>query len=183
MSTIIRAQLDALRETYGSSYELLQRDLYRFLLSRLGGADQVAHELAAETLHRGWERLLSFRGSDLRPWLFRIAHNLAVDYLRSRPRQGRPLPEDILDREDEDPGEPAGPPRGELLDQFYQQLRSFRTVLDRLAAVLPEHEEHRGRPSRKDLLPRQVKLLRQSAELAWQFLEEERHNAQVENHP
>ncbi len=184
MSTTIRTGLDALRTAYAASYEQLQRDLYRFLLTRLGGAAWPAQELATEALHRGWERLMSFRGTDLRPWLFRIAHNLAVDHLRDQTKHGQPLPDELPDlKRTDEPAEDTRRDLAELLRQFQEQLQTFHALLERLALLLPEPEKRQGRPARQTLLARHVKVLRQTSRVAWRFLEEELGHAQRENEP
>jgi len=172
MPKTLRAQLDDLRSAYGASYEPLQRDLYRFLLTRVGGSARLAHDLAAEALHRGWERLLSFRGADLRPWLFRIAHNLVVDHHRDQQRHAQPLPVELPERHQRDEEE-GRLDVTELLQLFHEQVKAFQEVLERVALVLPEPKERPGRPSRQEVLPQQVKILRQASKMVRQFLEEE----------
>lgn len=51
----------------------------RALLGERGNAD----DLVQDTLERGWRKLSSWRrGTDMRPWLFGIMHNLHVDQVR-----------------------------------------------------------------------------------------------------
>lgn len=49
----------------------------------LVGDRNAADDLVQDTLERGWQKLDSWRrGSDMRPWLFSIMHNLHVDQRR-----------------------------------------------------------------------------------------------------
>lgn len=49
----------------------------------LVGDRSAADDLVQDTLERAWTRIHQWRpGSDLRPWLFGIMHNLRIDQLR-----------------------------------------------------------------------------------------------------
>lgn len=49
----------------------------------LTGARESADDLVQDTLERAWQKLDSWkRGSDMRPWLFAIMHNLHADQRR-----------------------------------------------------------------------------------------------------
>lgn len=49
----------------------------------LVGDRNAADDLVQDTLERGWQKLDSWqRGSDMRPWLFAIMHNLHADQRR-----------------------------------------------------------------------------------------------------
>jgi RNA polymerase sigma-70 factor (ECF subfamily) len=49
----------------------------------LMGERSAADDLVQDTLERGWQKLDSWqRGSDMRPWLFSIMHNLHADQRR-----------------------------------------------------------------------------------------------------
>jgi RNA polymerase sigma-70 factor (ECF subfamily) len=49
----------------------------------LTGERESADDLVQDTLERAWQRLDSYqRGSDMRPWLFAIMHNLHADQRR-----------------------------------------------------------------------------------------------------
>jgi RNA polymerase sigma-70 factor (ECF subfamily) len=51
----------------------------------LVGDRAIADDLVQDTMERGWRKLSSWRrGSDMRPWLFGIMHNLHVDQVRRR---------------------------------------------------------------------------------------------------
>jgi RNA polymerase sigma factor (sigma-70 family) len=57
--------------------------LRRYARVLLGGHHASADDLVQDTLERAWRKIHFWRwGSDLRPWLFSIMHNLHVDQSR-----------------------------------------------------------------------------------------------------
>jgi RNA polymerase sigma-70 factor, ECF subfamily len=54
-------------------------------VSRLTGDAQQAEDIVQETLFRAWRKAASLEGdpSSLRSWLFKVAHNLAIDQHRT----------------------------------------------------------------------------------------------------
>jgi RNA polymerase sigma-70 factor (ECF subfamily) len=71
-----------------------QRHVYGVALAVVGDAE-IAEDVAQQTFERAWRRASSFnpeRGS-VRTWLTTIAHNLAIDSVRSR----KPTPVDPTD--------------------------------------------------------------------------------------
>ncbi|WP_208739280.1 sigma-70 family RNA polymerase sigma factor [Arthrobacter agilis] len=74
--------------------ELLEesrRDLTGYCYRMLGAASE-AEDAVQETMIKAWSSRDSFAGrSALRTWLFRIAHNVCVDMLRSPQRRARPM--------------------------------------------------------------------------------------------
>lgn len=81
----------ALADLFETHYERVAR----YVAVRTGDPGH-AEELAADVFVRALERLDSFhwRGIPMEAWLFRIAHNLTVDYLRrSARRKSLPLDE------------------------------------------------------------------------------------------
>jgi RNA polymerase sigma-70 factor (ECF subfamily) len=57
--------------------------IYRYLYFRIGD-EQEAQDLAEQVFLQAWEALPGYRerGSRLRHWLYRIAHNLVIDFHR-----------------------------------------------------------------------------------------------------
>ncbi len=77
--------------------------LVRFLGGMTGGAAE-AEDLAQEALIRLLEHAGEFRGeSSLKTYLFRIAHNLALNFLASAPRRHEVFPEEMPDRPSAEP--------------------------------------------------------------------------------
>jgi len=72
----------------GDAFERLlrryERRLERFLLRMLGNRAD-AEDLLQEVRLRAWQKLASFRGdSGLYTWLYKIALNLAINFIRTR---------------------------------------------------------------------------------------------------
>ncbi len=66
-----------------SLYEEYYNKIARYIFVRIGDRDE-AEDLAGEVFLKALQSLDSYkeRGIPMRAWLFRIAHNLVVDYLR-----------------------------------------------------------------------------------------------------
>jgi RNA polymerase sigma-70 factor (ECF subfamily) len=86
----------ALGEIYDAYFERLYRYAYRFV-----GDTDSAQDIASETLRRLLEALRDGRAPNhLGAWLYRVAHNLAMDQHRKRPAQGIVSLEPDLDQSD-----------------------------------------------------------------------------------
>ena len=72
--------MNAAAETLLCSY---RREIYA-CLRRKGFRPEEADDLTQETLIRAYVHLSGFRGASMTAWLYRIAGNVAVDYLRKR---------------------------------------------------------------------------------------------------
>ena len=95
--------------------------------SHLTGDRQRAEDIVQETLLRAWlhaEQLRDDRAA-VRAWLYRVAHNVAVDELRYR--QARPA--DVV------PEPPDGTPEADHSDGLVTRL----TIGEALAGLTPEH--------------------------------------------
>src|SRR5215217_2308621 len=73
---------------FAEIYEQYSPLVYRFLRRRLDGADEIVEDLAEDVFVKVYEKLNRYveRGLPFTAWLYRIAHNHLVDYLRSLPR-------------------------------------------------------------------------------------------------
>lgn len=74
-------QLKTLEDIYRSN----MNDLYKYLL-HLSGHPQTAEDLLQETFIKAYEHLESYEGEKVRPWLFRVAHNIFIDWHRKEKR-------------------------------------------------------------------------------------------------
>lgn len=83
----------ALTDLFETHYERIAR----YIAVRIGSKD-YAEELAADVFVRALERIDTFqwRGVPMQAWLFRIAHNLAVDHLRRSSRRPTAVLDDAL---------------------------------------------------------------------------------------
>src|SRR5919202_891863 len=89
-----KARLD---EAFSQLYRAHLRDVYSYAYYRVGNHHD-AEDLTEQTFlqaYRHFERALAeSRGRPLRPWLIRIAHNLAANYYRDRSRRPQTQLED-----------------------------------------------------------------------------------------
>jgi RNA polymerase sigma-70 factor (ECF subfamily) len=85
-----RTRLDAARQGDRAAFEALAAPLLaslRSYLARMAGSPDDADDLVQDTLLRAFEQLGQFRGeASFKTWLFRIASNAAIDWLRMRRR-------------------------------------------------------------------------------------------------
>ena len=96
-SLVRRAQQhdqEALAQLYEEHFD----KIYRYVTLRIGNemeAEDVTQQVFVNTL----QSISSFkwRGISFSAWLFRIAHNQAVDYLRKKKRAAIPLDESLAD--------------------------------------------------------------------------------------
>jgi RNA polymerase sigma-70 factor (ECF subfamily) len=72
-------------EAFAALYDLYVERIYHYAFRRLG-THADAEDLTAQTFRRALEYLAHYdwRGAPFGAWLFRIAHNLAVDRFRAR---------------------------------------------------------------------------------------------------
>lgn len=77
-------------------YEQHSAALWRHVV-RLTGNASMADDIVQETLFRAWKRrhTLGSEPAGLRPWLFRVAHNLVVDDVRSARRRHESVTETL----------------------------------------------------------------------------------------
>jgi len=85
---LIRAAQKGDRDAFARLYEVHVERVYRYLLGRLGKSAD-AEDITTEVFLRAMRALPSYRakGHPFIAWLFRIAHNQAVNYLKKRARR------------------------------------------------------------------------------------------------
>lgn len=73
---------------FASLYEQYSPLVHRFLRRRLDGGDEVVEDLTEDVFVKLYEKLDRYveRGLPFTAWLYRIAHNQLVDYVRTLPR-------------------------------------------------------------------------------------------------
>ena len=112
-------------------------------LDRMVRDAHAAEDLLQEVFLRVWTRAHQFRGrGPFRPWLMKVATNLALNYLRSlKRRRERPLemPADAEDPEDDESYAPAWMVDASALgpDAVAEQIEQKR-ILGELVRRLPE---------------------------------------------
>ncbi len=79
-------------EAFAGAFEALRPAVYA-VAARLVGPDD-AEDVTMETFLRAWQAVNQFNGrASLKSWLYRIAHNCAIDVLRRRKRRREVHPE------------------------------------------------------------------------------------------
>ncbi len=110
----------------GALFDSCYPRLVRYAFARMGNWTE-AEDIAAEVFVRAFESLESYqeRGLPMEAWLFRIAHNLVVDYLRRGSR---------FERADEDESEAALPesPDPARLAEERLMMADIRAAMARL---------------------------------------------------
>jgi len=119
-----RAELDA---DFTELYRAHLRDVYSYAYYRIGNHHD-AEDLTEQTFLQAWRHFERARreaeGRPLRPWLIRIAHNLAANYYRDRARR----PQTGL----EDAGSLSAPHETEQLVEGRQELRDVLAGVSKL---------------------------------------------------
>ena len=88
-------------QALGQIHDAYFERLYRYAYHLVGDADS-AQDIASEALQRLLEALRDGRAPNhLGAWLYRVAHNLAMDQYRQRPAEGLVSLEPDLDQADE----------------------------------------------------------------------------------
>ena len=125
-----KAELD---RAFEELYRAHLRDVYSYAYYRVGNHHDAEDltEQAFLQAYRHFERARrESNGRPLRPWLIRIAHNLASNYHRDRARH----PAAALDAV-----EPPSHPHG--TEQFVEGREELRLVLDRLDRLSDDRRE------------------------------------------
>ncbi|MCH8226380.1 MAG: sigma-70 family RNA polymerase sigma factor [Chloroflexi bacterium] len=101
---LVRAAQRGQRDAFARIYETHVDRVYRYLLSRLGQPAD-AEDVTAEVFIRAMKALPSYkpRGTPLMAWLYRIAHNQAVNWGKTRSRRRENSLEDLAVRSSDDP--------------------------------------------------------------------------------
>jgi RNA polymerase sigma-70 factor (ECF subfamily) len=83
-------------EAFGDLYERHMMSIYRYVYYRIGEVRE-AEDLTETIFVKAWQALPNFRRSkaSFKTWLYRVAHNLLVDYYRTL-KVELELPEDSL---------------------------------------------------------------------------------------
>lgn len=111
-------------EDLEAALEAHRRELTGYCYRMLGSGSE-AEDAVQETFIRAWRKIDSFEGrSSLRSWLYRIAHNVCLDMVRSVQRRARPMELGPPGSADGD----IGPTRGE--EMWVRPVADERVVPD-----------------------------------------------------
>lgn len=71
-------------EAFGKLYDLFVKPIYRYLYYRVGQTE--AEDLTELVFLKTWEHIKKYKHgkSNFTAWIFRIAHNIAIDFYRSK---------------------------------------------------------------------------------------------------
>ncbi len=102
-SELIQRAIKGDAQAFGELYQQNLTVIYRSIFYKVGNATE-AEDLTEQTFLKAWEAIGRFReqGVPFAAWLYRLAHNLMIDYHRTR-HEAMPLDE-ILDAEDDQTG-------------------------------------------------------------------------------
>src|ERR671937_1964643 len=78
------------RDAFGELYEHFCSKIYNYLYYHLNGRAHLAEDLTEEVFVKMLEKFHTYRdrGLPFSAWIFRIAHNHLIDFLRAQPRPG-----------------------------------------------------------------------------------------------
>jgi RNA polymerase sigma-70 factor, ECF subfamily len=87
---LVRAAQGGDREAFGELYERLAPGLYRYFYHRTNRSAEVAEDLTEDVFVKIMGRLDRYedRGLPFTAWVYQVARNLAVDYVRRQPPHG-----------------------------------------------------------------------------------------------
>ena len=114
-------KFDARYLAYLETISQLRPQLHRYC-SRMTGSITDGEDVVQDALFRAYRSLETFDDSrPLTPWLFRIAHNQCIDFLRSR---GVRVEAEAMAAEPDfiDPGDPIGPAVGPAIEHLVVSL-------------------------------------------------------------
>lgn len=124
------------REAFAQLVMFYNEALYRWI-ARLTGNSHAAEDLVQDTFVRAYQAITRLRpDTNLKAWLFRIAHNAYANWVRNRKGRNSTLPDEVLDTQ-------AGP---EELAQENETTQRLQQAIDKLpeewkAALLLRIEE------------------------------------------
>jgi RNA polymerase sigma-70 factor (ECF subfamily) len=124
-----RGSVDAIGALYDQHYD----SIFRYLGARLGD-QQMAEDLTGDVFKRMLANLSQYRqvtGTPFRAWLFRIAHNVLVDYYR---KEGNPPLVALKEADREDVS-------SDDLAQAVEQKMTLERVHQALAELEPSQRE------------------------------------------
>ncbi len=130
---VIRAAQAGDRDAFASLYEAHVDRVYHYLLRRMGQPAD-AEDVTAEVFIRAMKALkgFEFRGAPFIAWLFRIAHNTAINHLKKHSRrQEVPLLDNLPDVND-----PAELALNQVASQEVSRAMQGLTALQRQVITL-----------------------------------------------
>jgi len=97
IENIVESAKKGKEEAFESLYKVYSDNIYRYLYYLLGNQD-TAYDLTSQTFLKAYENLKSYRfkGYSFSAWLYKIAHNLAIDHFRKQQKEASGFSEGSL---------------------------------------------------------------------------------------
>ncbi|MCS7088303.1 MAG: sigma-70 family RNA polymerase sigma factor [Thermoflexales bacterium] len=135
-----RAKTD--REAFGLLYERYVTAIYRYVFYRVGNV-QDAEDLTARVFLRALNHIHRYdeRGLPFSAWLYRIAHNVVVNFHRDQRRHPSLSLEEVAEDVERHPTAATTDEDAEAVDQAFDAARA-RAHLLRAIRHLPEERQH-----------------------------------------
>ncbi len=95
---LVQRAVNGDRDAFGEIYLQLLDRIYRYIYFHIGN-EQDAEDLTEKVFLNAWKALPGYQmnGCPLTGWIYRIAHNTVVDFLRSRTRSDAVSMDDELE--------------------------------------------------------------------------------------
>ncbi|MET3695889.1 RNA polymerase sigma-70 factor [Bacillus oleivorans] len=74
---------EVIKQNVNKWYEKYSNDIYQYIFFMIGD-HEMAKDLVHDTFLRSYSNYLSFRGGNEKGWLFRIARNITIDFIRKK---------------------------------------------------------------------------------------------------
>lgn len=84
------------KDSFGKLYQKYLDGIYRYIYFRLSQRREEAEDLTETVFLKAWKSLDTYSENNFRAWLYKIAHNLTIDYFKKEGRRVT-LTEEIID--------------------------------------------------------------------------------------
>jgi RNA polymerase sigma-70 factor (ECF subfamily) len=103
-AVLVECAVAGAADAFGELYQLHLDAIFRYVYYRIGDTSD-AEDLTEQVFLKAWEALPGYkqRGNPFTSWLYRIAHNIVVDYHRHQKRTVPMPPPEKIDRASEQP--------------------------------------------------------------------------------
>jgi RNA polymerase sigma-70 factor (ECF subfamily) len=134
----IQSYLDGHTEDFEFLIEKYTPQIYGFLL-RMIKSESDADDITQDTFIKAWRKIGTYRvGENFRGWLFSIAHNSAIDWLRKKKKQ---FVFSDFDRDEENSFVESIPDIAPLADELVARMQDKVVVEKYLEELSPQYRE------------------------------------------
>lgn len=78
-----KLEQDIIKQQVNDWYHAYSNDIYKFIFFMIGDHDQ-AKDILHDTFLRAYNKFENFEGGNTKSWLFKIARNITIDYIRKK---------------------------------------------------------------------------------------------------